>query len=378
MARTGRNRRSAGGTAALWGGLLAALAAVPAGAQALPALSAPPRLLFENVRTVDWAPRGDWIAFDRPNGSGYSQLHVARPDGTDERCLTCDVWDLRNRHCGSPTWHPSGQHIVFVVEKPVRSDGTPLPLLAVPGGNLGMDLWVVSFDGKTAFNITNRAEQGGRVLAPRFSHEGDQLVWSERQASGGGAWGQWSVQVARFTASRGVPRVRGAKTYRPGTQQRFIETYGFTPDDRGVLFAANLDPGQPEGGLDLYVLRLESGEIRRLTATRALDRFARLAPDGRWLVWASSLSQRDDEPVFERREKSTDTALDLWLMDAEGRQARRLTRFNDATSSDYFGRVMTGAVAWSRDGRRLLVPLVALGAEGGGGLYLLELGEVAP
>lgn len=338
-------------------------------------LTAPPRLLFDDVRTVDWAPRGDWIAFDQPNAKGFSQLRVARPDGSGERCLTCDVWDLRDRHCGSPTWHPSGRFIVFVVEKPVKSGGEPLPLLSVPGGNLGMDLWVISFDGKTVLNITNRAEQGGRVLAPRFSHEGDRLVWSERQASGGGAFGQWSVQVARFTSGRGVPRVRGAKTYRPGTQQRFIETYGFTPDDRGVLFAANLDPGQPEGGLDLYVLRLESGEIRRLTATRSLDRFARLTPDGRWVVWASSLSQRDDEPVFERRVKSTDTALDLWLMDSGGRLARRLTRFNDATSSDYFGRVMTGAAAWSRDGRQLLVPLVSLSAGGGGGLYLLEVAE---
>lgn len=375
MTTRGRKQRTAFGTVALWGGLLGALATspAPAAAVAIPGMSAPPKLLFEDVRTVDWAPRGDWIAFDRPNHNGFSQLHVARPDGSAERCLTCDVWELRNRHCGSPTWHPSGEHIVFVVEKPVKSDGAPLPLLSVPGGNLGMDLWAISFDGRDAFNITNRAERGGRVLAPRFSHEGDRLVWSERQASGGGAWGQWSVQVARFTATRGVPRLRGAKTYRPGTQQRFIETYGFTPDDRGVLFAANLDPGQPEGGLDLYVLRLESGEIRRLTATRALDRFARLTPDGRWLVWASSLSQRDDEPVFERLEKSTDTALDLWMMDAEGRQARRLTRFNDATSAEYFGRVMTGTVAWSRDGRQLLVPLVTVGSKGGGGLYLLEL-----
>lgn len=347
-------------------------------AEELPRLDGPPRLLFENVRTVDWAPRGDWIAFDRPNGDGFSQLYVAKPDGTGERCLTCDVWDLRKRHCGSPTWHPSGDHIVFVVEKPVRSGGEPLPLLSVPGGNLGMDLWAVSFDGKVAFNITNRGEQGGRVLAPRFSHEGDQLVWSERQASGGGAWGQWSLQVARFSASRGVPRLRGAKAYRPGAQQRFFESYGFTPDDRGVLFAANLDPGQPEGGLDLYVLRLESGEIKRLTATRALDRFARLTPDGRWLVWSSSLSQREDEPVFERLEKTTDLPLDLWLMDAEGSEARRLTRFNDATSSDYVGRVMTGAVAWSRDGKQLLVPLVSLGPSGNGGLYLFDLGTSGP
>lgn len=321
---------------------------------------------------MDWAPRGDWIAFDGPNHEGYSQLRVARADGTGMRCLTCDLWDLRRRHCASPTWHPSGEYLVFVVEKPVRSDRRPLPFLSVPGGNLGMDLWVVSFDGKWAFNLTNRGDAGGRLLAPRFSHEGDRLLWSERQASGGGAWGRWSVQVADFTVARGVPRLKRAKTYRPGIQQGFIETYGFTPDDRGVLFAANLDPGQPEGSLDLYRMRLETKELERLTATRALDRFARLSPDGRWLVWASSMGQREAEPVFERLEKTTDVPLDLWLMAASGGEARRLTRFNDATSNDYFGRVMTGNGAWSRDGSQLLVPLIAVGSDDGG-LYLLEL-----
>lgn len=376
--RIDRRRRRWTGTAGLWGGLWLALAGAVA-AQQTPGLAGPPRLLFEDVRTVDWSPRGDWIAFDRRDRQGFSQLWVARPDGSAERCLTCDFYQLRQHHSGSPTWHPSGKHIVFVVEKPVRSDGRPLPFLSVPGGNLGSDLWAVTFDGRDAFNLTSRGVEGGRALAPRFSHEGDQLAWSQRIAAGGGAWGQWGLHVARFSASRGVPRLRGIKVYQPGAQRRFMESYGFTADDRGVLFAANLDPGQPEGGLDLYVLRLESEELVRLTGSPAFDRFARLTPDGRRVVWASSSGQRESEPLFERREKSTDLALDLWLMEVGGTEARRLTRFNDATDGGYIGRVMTGTVAWSRDATQLLVPLVALGQNGVGGLYLVDLvSEPAP
>lgn len=375
--------RTAVGTVGLWGGLWfsvcgAAHGQVAGAALGPRSLTAAPRLLFEDVRTVDWAPRGDWIAFDRRDREGFSELWVARPDGSKERCLTCDFYHLRQHHKGSPTWHPSGEHIVFVAEKPVKSEGQPLPFLSVPGGNLGSDLWAVTFDGRDVFNLTNRGGEGGRALAPRFSHEGDQLVWSQRLASGGGAWGQWGLQVAGFTASRGVPRLRKPKAFHPGAQRRFFESYGFTPDDRGVLFAANLDPDQPEGGLDLYVLRLESGELERLTASRSLDRFARLAPDGRLVAWASSEDQRESEPRFERREKTTDIPLDLWLMDSNGSRGSRLTWFNDATASDYFGRVMTGTAAWSRDGNQLLVPLVPLSGGGGGGLYLLELGTAAP
>ena len=60
-------------------------------------------------------------------------------------------------------------------------------------------------------------------------------------------------------------------------------------------------------------------------------------------------------------------------MEARGSRPERLTRFNDATSGDYFGPVMTGTATWSRDGRQLLVPLVPVGGGAGGGLYLIDL-----
>lgn len=334
------------------------------------------RLLVEGARTVAWAPKGDWIAFNKPDQAGYSHLYIARPDGSSERCLSCEAIGFRKRHAGNPAWHPSGRYLLFQLEKPLRIGGRPVPFLTVPGRNLGDDVWAITFDGRQFWNLTNRAERGGRVLSPRFSHEGDRVVWSERVASGGATWGRWVLRVARIETHHGVPRLRDVHSYKPGPQRFFYESYGFTSDDRGILFAANLDPGQSEGGLDLYVLRLESGELSRLTSSAGeLDRFARFSPDGRKIVWASSQDILDRRTVFERRDRSAEAPLDLWMMNADGSGRERLTRFNDVFSDHYTGKVMVGTASWSREGDRLIVPVTSVDDSGDSALYLLELDQ---
>lgn len=369
--------------AALWPALLAfGWLSAGAGAQEIPsavsqvAVQRPPRLVVEGARTVAWAPKGDWIAYDKPDHEGYADLYVARPEGSSERCLTCDAYGFRKRHAGNPTWHPSGQFLLFQLEKPLRGGGAPLPPFANPGRNLGDDIWAISFDGRRFWNLTSRAERGGRVLSPRFSHEGDRVVWSERVASSGSTWGQWVLRVARFDIRRGVPRLHDVETFKPGSQRLFYESYGFTPDDQGILFGANLDPGQYEGGLDLYVLRLGNGELQRLTyAADEMDRFARLSPTGRKIVWASSRDILGRRAGFERRSSSAEAPLDLWLMDAGGGGLERLTGFNDVFADQYTGQVMVGSPSWSREGDRLIVPVISLDGTGISGLYMLELGE---
>ncbi len=334
------------------------------------------RLLAREGGRPDWAPRGDWIAYDRPGSDGYSDLYVARPDLTLERCVTCDIWEFRKRHAGNPAWHPSGRYLVVQVEKPFRREGRPFPFMAVPGRNLGDDLWLVSTDGRSYWNLTNSEERGMRVLSPRFSREGDRLAWSERVASGDGAWGRWALRVARFDVDRRVPALKGVRTYRPGDQRLFYECHGFTADDRGVLFGANLIAGQPEQGLDLYVLRLESGELIRLTDSFGeWDRSARFAPNGRKLVWASGREIDARGYGVERRDISSDAPLDLWMMNADGSRAERLTRFNDPFSPNYSGRMMVVGAAWSPEGDRILVAAASVGALDPPSLYLLELSQ---
>ena len=327
-----------------------------------------------------WSPRGDLIAFDEAGDDGYSNLYLVRPDGTMEDCLTCERLDFRKRHAGDPVWHPSGRLLVFQVSKPFVEAGRPYPFLAVPGRNLGNDLWIVNLEARTFWRLTNLGERGGRVSSAAFSREGDRLAWSERVASGG-TWGSWALRVGRFEHSSRSIRTKGIRTLEPGHRQSFYELYGFSADDRSLLIAGTLTPDQPIHGMDLHQVPIHDGEARALTSSNgSWDRFGALAPNGRWVVWSSSRDIPTRTTGIERRDRSSATPLDLWWMREDGSEAVRLTRFNDVMSEHYSGLVMVGPTSWSPAGDRLLTlvtPVQSSGVEdqGRGTLFLLELDQ---
>lgn len=327
--------------------------------------------LLENAGRAAWAPRGDFIAFDRIGGDEYSDIYITEPDGSLERCLTCDLIEFRRKHCGNPTWHPSGQLIIFQSEKPIRRGGSPVPFIEVPGRSLSSDLWAITPDGRRFWKLTSYGDTAGRAHAPRFSHEGDHLAWSER-VSGGGAWGRWVIQVAEFSERRGIPKLRNKKTYKFGGG--FVENYGFTTNDRGVLMARAIESGDVLEGIDLYLLDLEDGEIKRLTsAPGEWDRYGRLAPNGKVVIWSSSREIQQGSIIIRHRDRPRMMALDLWIMSADGRNRSRLTHFNNVFSPQYGGRTRVAESSWSPEGDRLVV-LVSRGSErGGGSLYIVEL-----
>lgn len=334
----------------------------------------------EATGRASWSPKGDWIAFDRRQANGYTQLYVARGDLAEgiaeEKCLTCDWPDLKKRHVGNPSWHPSGEYLAVVVNKPVKPGGDPLRFLEVPGANLGSDLYLVRFDGKEYWNLTNLGELGGRVQSPRFSHEGDKLVWAERVASGAGVFGRWVIRVADIELKRQIPRLKKIKTVKPGEQRLFYDSHGFTTDDLGVVLTGNLGPKQPESGMDVYLLELGSGEVKRLTQTDdQLDRFALLAPNGNWITWSSSRDIGTGAVNLERRQVTAVRQADLWLMNAEGLSVQRLTRFNDIHSPHYAGPTMVMPTSWNREGDRLLALALPVGSNDTGDLYLIEFHE---
>jgi Tol biopolymer transport system component len=328
-------------------------------------------LLLENTGRAAWAPRNDFIAFDRIGSDGYSDIYLTEPDGSLERCLTCDLIEFRKIHCGNPTWHPSGRLLVFQAEKPIRRGGTAVPFMEVPGRSLSSDLWAITPDGRRLWQLTNYGDSAGRAHGPRFSHEGDRLAWSER-ISGGGAWGRWVIQVAAFSDRRGIPKLRDKKTHKFGGG--FVENYGFSTNDRAVLIARGTESGDAIEGTDLHLLNLEDSELERLTTMPGeWDRYGRLAPNGKIVAWSSSRENQQRQIRIRHQDRPPAMALDLWVMNADGRNRQRLTHFNDVFSPQYAGKAQVAESSWSPAGDRLVVH-VARGAErGGGSLYMVEL-----
>lgn len=364
--------------------LLAVALLLTAGPDSIEAQSSPPSgerllagvsFLARDAAHPSWSTQGDWIAYDKPGHDGLSDLYIAHPDGGYDRCLTCDLRPFKNQHAGNADWHPSGRYLVFQAERPFPGDGGPLPFLAVPGRSRDSSLWVVSVDGDELFQLTGQRESSYPAHSPHFSFEGDRLAWSERLASHG-TWGDWVIRVGELVIGRSGVRLRDVSTYEPGAQKAFYEVGSFTPDDKGLLFAANLIEGQPIDGLDLYVVDLASKQVRQLTKSLTIwDRFPIFAPVGDVVAWSSGETLRPPSRPVARTDRTVTVALDLWLGAFDGSWSRRLTGFNDPLSEEYLGPVMVGPSAFSPHGDRLLTTVTPLEDAAHSDLFLLTLAQ---
>ncbi|HET7771772.1 MAG TPA: hypothetical protein VFN74_23565, partial [Chloroflexota bacterium] len=221
--------------------------------------------LEPNGGRVAWTPARDLIAYDKHERNRPYEVHVMRPDGSEKRCLTCGKAGAPPGHKGNPTWHPSGDYLVFQAEKARHPGGSAL---AAPGRGLHNDLWAMTAAGDRYFQLTDLAAGGG-VLHPHFSPDGGRLVWAERLGPGrtrGDVIGEWAIKLADFVVTGGAPRLQNIRTYQPGGPV-FYETHSFSPDGGTVLYSANQETGQTLFGIDIYALDLRTQAARRLTTT---------------------------------------------------------------------------------------------------------------
>jgi hypothetical protein len=362
----------------------AALGSLAAGLLLAPVLLAQPpsssplvreiALLREDAGRVAWSAQGDWLAFDRPTGErGTYQLWIMKRDGTFERCLTCEPLDLRRENCINPAWHPSGDWILFQVQSPARRLGLGAVELATAERGLHSELWAIRRDGKGFWQLTRVGERGGAILDPEFSHEGGEVLWSERVSSRAGRWGEWVLRVASFRPGA-APRLAKPRTFEPGEQRLFLAGSSFTPDDRGALLAGNLEPGQPENGMDVYRLTFEAeaspggragpgmsrpGEApQRLTHTaRAWDERARYTVKGDRILWVSA---SEIAPADVEREPGLpfEQLRDLWVMKPDGSAKERLTFFNHRSSRESLGAAIVDDFVQSPAGDEILAHVI--------------------
>jgi len=298
-----------------------------------------------------WDARTDRIIVNRQGPDGLWNAYAVSPAGRDPVCLTCarpsfpGVGTATNR--GASDVSPDGRYVLLVVEKGTHP-GAIGSVASAPGKGVDNDVWLATADGRRAWPLTDLpASPDVGVIWPRFDRTGSQVVWAQMYAAAtlSHPLGQWTMKVARLQWSGGAPRLVAVRTYDP-QPGRFYEPYGFSPDDRRILFAS--DVTVPSGFLSPSAFNTQ---IWTIDAAH-LDDLARVSPPDPIRGPFSNYNEfayyipGTSRVLIARTLDAAARGMDYWTVAADGADPRRLTYMNQPGNPEYMGYSVAGGVAF--------------------------------
>jgi len=222
------------------------------------------------IAQARWSPDGNSIAFvASADEIGTPPYHIAvmNENGENIKQLT----EGRVRH-HSPTWSPDGKQIAFISARDYEG-----------GGNLA--IFVMNSDGSDQRQITPYAYYSDLSWSP----DGSRIAYS--------------VFNAIFV-------VNTDGTHHQQLTDQWTDHFPvWSPNGEYIAFASTRD--DPNDYIDIYVMRSDGTDIRRLTNNPAHDRQPSWSPDGR-------------EIIFESNRDSEDWIYHIYIMNADGTGQKRL------------------------------------------------------
>ena len=306
-------------------------------------------LVSERGGRVDWSYRSDLIVHSRYGKDGYYDVWIMKSNGSDARCLTCNISKIPSLHNGQPSWHPDGRYIVF------QSQDTKFPhtkkidyLYTQPGHGLHNNLWIMDLKNRNFYQLTKvKFEQA--ILHPSFSPDGKKLLWTQKM---GKDKFNWSIMVADFV-EKPIPHIENVKSYQPEGKV-WYEAHQFSKDCKKIL--CTIGSGKRAYyGYDIWEMDIKTQKLKRLTFSPDVwDEHAHYSPDGKKICWVSSQGYKYTPERWSRTLKT-----ELWIMNSDGSKKRKITHFNEPGHPEYIGeRVIISDNCWSPDGKKIVITLV--------------------
>jgi Tol biopolymer transport system component len=243
------------------------------------------------------APMGGHLAMnDQRAGILRNSILVMRADGSGRSMLFTDS----TRSALAPAWSPCGTMIAFGVGRffqqslgaaiadvaVMASDGTKLRVLTDGSANYGLPAW--SPDGRQLVFRQASADRNGLVIM-------DVATGSSRSLTNGSAHDNFP---------------------------------SWSPKGDRIAFTSDRD-----GDFEIYTIRPDGAGLVRLTSTPGNDAHNAFSPDGEWIAFTSARGGFKDEAVL--HPYNPQPYGDLFVMRTDGSDVRRLTdnQFEEGTPS---------------------------------------------
>ena len=320
----------------------------PVGAQIQP-FQGPDLYRLQTVGDVQISPDGQRVAYsvrksDRP-GRPYSEVWVMETASGEVSKLGGE-----GGVASGPRWSPDGREIAYIGVAEgqaglvvARADGSSAKFLApITGTNHPLPsageriTW--SPDG-------NRIAFVSATKAPVDVDNGDPIVITRYLYKPTASEG-----MTRFNDNRRVHIFifdRLANRVHQLTSGRYYEhSIDWSPRGDEIVFISNHEPDPDRTfNYDIHAVRVENGEVRRVTDTASAEYQPKWSPDGRSIAYLGTRrSFTSSEPTME------DTHV--WVVDADGRNRRELGGSVDNRQRN---------VRWAADGQSLYFTVQARG-----------------
>jgi TolB protein len=254
---------------------------------------------FTMVRTgifPSYAPDGRRLVSNTAYaGLFHNSIMVASPDGADRQV----IFDDPKQNALAPVWSPDGERIAFGLGRYNEGTrvGAPSHVAVIDADGSGLRLLTEKIPGNHGF--------------PSWSPDGRKIVY---RSTNGETKGLIIIDV-----------VSGDTTALPSGA--WTDTFpAWSPRGDRILFTSDRD-----GDWELYTMRPDGSDLKRLTRSPGNDAHAAWSFDGEWIAFASARGGfKDEMPVGEGGGQG---AGDIFVMRADGSDVRRLTddAFEEAT-----------------------------------------------
>jgi serine/threonine protein kinase len=284
-----------------------------------PLLGGDEQRVVNSAWTADWSPDGSRIAFGAQAGDNRVVGHV-RMDGSDRR-------DLRTYTDTIPVsvrWSPDGRRLaVLLLARTSAAQGSTIEIVSVDdasartlrGATDGLYLLFADVAWISANEIVYAAMPNMLSLTTsrllRHDVDADRVL-----TLASGLRSTVTVDVVtdgtlvidatdNVNAVRHVPLVDAGETKELMRTMSLDRQPAFSPDGQRVILSS-----ARSGNMDLWVMTIADGSLRRVTDNATVDWDPAYSPDGRSILWSSHRTGH----------------FEIWMANADGSGARQVSQ----------------------------------------------------